>query len=51
MKNMVLSNNYLFLDYDGFRPQAFDPCVDLSPPHKFFYFKKRLILIRSKNEK
>jgi len=49
MKNMVLSNIY-FLDYDGFGPQAFDPCVDLAPPHKFFYFKKRLILIRIKNE-
>jgi hypothetical protein len=39
MKNMVLSNNF-FLDYDGFGPQAFDPCVDL-PHHIGFLFMKR----------
>jgi hypothetical protein len=29
MKNMVLSNHYLFSGYAAYKKQAFDPCVDL----------------------
>ena len=43
MKTMILSSIHLFLDYAGYRPSAFDPCVDLSPPHMILFFTKRSI--------
>lgn len=41
MKNMILSTNYLFLDYDDFRPPAFDSCVRDVPTAQVFLRKDK----------